>query len=357
MNFHGGDIYTLQNSVLDFSSNINPLGVPDSFRQELMARLDELTHYPDTHYRALRASLADYLGLQQPDWIIPGNGAVEVIFKAIAALGTKRMVTLSPTFSEYAHAGRQAGAEVVDLAGYGPDFSALRLEQLAGFLRPGTLVVVCNPNNPTGTFLSQGAMCRLAEDLRAAGCFLIIDEAFIEFTDGYPANSMVPQLENFQNLLIVRAATKFFGMPGIRLGFGVTANRQLAEGIGDLLEPWNVNAAAVIAGCTVYRDEDYIRRSREWLAMERPFLFGELSKISALTVYPSQANYHLVRMNTPEINAWRWKELMVAKGILVRTPDGFHHLTPFHLRLAVKDRAANLKLIGALKEVAAENGC
>lgn len=357
MNFHGGDIYSLQNRVLDFSSNINPLGVPESFRQSLMERMDDFIRYPDLKYRALRGALAEYLEFNEPELIIPGNGAVELIFKTIASLGVRRMITLSPTFSEYAHAGEQRGVEVIDLPGYGPDFDSLHTDELLERLEPKTLVVICNPNNPTGTFVPRDQMCRLAEKLLNSDCFLLIDEAFIEFTDEYPANSMVGELNRFPNLLIVRAATKFFGMPGIRLGFAVSRNRELVQEIENRLEPWNVNAAAVIAGCTVYRDREYIERSREWVRTERTFLFEKLRAIPELTVYPSKTNYHLVRIKSPDLDAWQFKGKMITKGILVRTPDGFHHLSPYHLRLAVKDRASNEKMVQAIGEVLSENGC
>ncbi|MEL7567437.1 MAG: threonine-phosphate decarboxylase [Dehalobacterium sp.] len=356
MNFHGGDIYSCRGAVLDFSSNINPLGVPESFRKALLERLHDFTRYPDIKYRALREELAGYLGFDKPEMIIPGNGAVEIIFKAIMSLDISAMINLSPTFSEYARAARHKGVEVLDLNAYDEEFTRLKFDLILASVKSKSLVVLCNPNNPTGTFVEKDEMCDLARELREKDCYLLIDEAFIEFTEDYPENSMVGELDRFPNVIIIRAATKFFGMPGIRLGFGVTKNWELVKGIEEQLEPWNVNAAAVVAGCTIYRDEEYIKASRRWAKKERSFLFDRLREIEALRVYPSKANYHLVKIQNEKIDAWELKELMLKKGVLIRTPDGFNYLSPFHFRLAVKDRESNEKVAVALREVLTLHG-
>jgi threonine-phosphate decarboxylase len=350
MNFHGGDIYSCTGQVLDFSSNINPLGVPASFRRALIERIEDFTCYPDIKYRALRGVLAEYLDFDAPEMIIPGNGAVEIIFKAIMALDISVMINLSPTFSEYARAARQKGVEVININAYDAGFSFLDFDLILEAVRPKSLVVLCNPNNPTGTFVEKDQVFDLARELGKKESYLFIDEAFIEFTDDYPGNSMVQELIHFPNVLVIRAATKFFGMPGIRLGFGVTKNQELIKGILDRLEPWNVNAAAVIAGCTVYRDEEYIKASRRWVKEERDFFFQRLKEIEGLTVYPSRANFHLVKTNV-NLDAWTLKEILLKEGVLIRTPDGFEHLTLYHFRLAVKDRASNEVALSALREV------
>lgn len=356
MNFHGGDIYSYQNEVIDFSSNINPLGVPDSFKKVLRERINDFTYYPDLKYRELRSVLAEYLNFDNPRLLIPGNGAVELIFKTIAALQCAEVVVLSPTFSEYARAARQNGAEVIDLPAYDESFSHINFKLLFANVRPRSLVVFCNPNNPTGTLVDREEMCRVASLLQEKGAFLLVDEAFIEFTENYPGNSMVSELARFPHLVVVRAATKFFGMPGVRLGFAATKNVELAQAIENLLEPWNVNTAAVLAGCTVYRDREYINRSVEWAVSERKYLFARLQEIPGLMVYPSQVNYHLAKVAGETLNAWELKELMVEKGILIRTPDGFNYLSPYHFRLAVKDRQANDRLVNSLREVLSAHG-
>lgn len=339
MSFHGGDIYNYKEGILDFSSNINPLGVPDSFRRLLTERLDEFTRYPDVEYREVRNKIAAYLGINDPECIVPGNGAVELIYKLVAASGGKRVISLRPTFSEYARAAKAAGIEYVDME---PD-------SLLMGIRPGDLVILCNPNNPTGKLIRKAEMLELAAAISGMGCRLVIDEAFMEFTDSYPNDSMIDCLDQFDNLTIIKAATKFFGMPGIRLGYGVTANRLAAKAVKAYMEPWNLNTAAVIAASCIFDDKEYIEKSRAWIRSERSFLYEKLSEFKELKVWASDANFHLLELTGGRLDAKQLKSEMVRNGVLIRTADGFNGLSDYHFRLAVKDRKSNELLLKALK--------
>jgi threonine-phosphate decarboxylase len=161
----------------------------------------------------------------------------------------------------------------------------------------------------------------------------------------YPSNSMLDQLDKFDNLLIVKAATKFFGMPGIRLGYAISHNPKLLGKISESIEPWNVNTAAVIAGCSMLKDSDYILNSRAWIAAERENMYRELSKIKDIKVYPSAANFHLIKLLYENMDAWQLKEKLLEKNILVRTPEGFEGLDGKYVRLAVKQKESNKLLI------------
>lgn len=350
MNFHGGDVYKYSGEILDFSSNINPLGIPDSFRKLLQERLEDFTRYPDISYREVRERIASYLGLTDIDSIIPGNGAVELIYKLAASSGMKSAAALRPTFSEYRRAAETAGLAFYDIPAFKPDHSGLDIEMLLDNIRPQTLVIICNPNNPTGTAVEKRQMQELVKALQLKGCKLIIDEAFIEFTGEYPHNSMVTELEEHSNVTVIRAATKFFGMPGIRLGYAVTANSDTALKVRELMEPWNLNTAAVIAANSVFSDTGYIERSKIWIKTERDYLFKALNGFDKLETYPSAANFHLLRLNGRHMDAQGLKEAMAEQGVLIRTPEGFNGLTEFHFRLAVKDRRSNDKLLEALSD-------
>jgi threonine-phosphate decarboxylase len=161
---------------------------------------------------------------------------------------------------------------------------------------------------------------------------------------------MVSETWKYKNLTVIRAATKYFGMPGIRLGYGVTADAPTAEAVRKLMEPWNLNTAAVIAACSVFEDRSYIERSRAWIKPEREYLFKGLVSIEGLKVYPSKANFHLLRLNNGGMTAAQLKEAMLRSGLLIRTAAGFNGLTELHFRLAVKDRKSNDMLIKSLKE-------
>lgn len=351
MNFHGGDIYKYHRAMLDFSSNINPLGIPDSFRSLLLQRLEDFTRYPDIEYLEVRKRLAGYLGICSSDYIIPGNGAVELIYKLAASSGAERVVCLRPTFSEYGRAAKAAGLDFYDVPAFSGDFAEIDPEMLVKAIKPHSLVIICNPNNPTGTLIGKKAMKYLAGELMNMSCRLVIDEAFIEFTDSYPEDSMVDSLEEFTNTAVIRAATKFFGMPGIRLGYGVMADMAAVGAVKELMEPWNLNTAAVAAVCSVFEDRDYIERSRKWIRSERKYMFDGLNSIDRLKVYPSSANFHLLELTGRDRTAAQLREDMAEHGILIRTAEGFNGLSDFHFRLAVKDRSSNRTLLEMLRNI------
>lgn len=351
MNFHGGDVYKYNGDILDFSSNINPLGVPESFKRLLFEKLVDFTRYPDIGYQEVRKRIADYINISDKGKIIPGNGAVELIYKLAASSGMKRVAGLRPTFSEYGRAAKVAGLEYYDIPAFNPDYTAVDMEMLISGLKPKSLVIICNPNNPTGTFISKDIMKHFASTLQELDCKLVIDEAFIEFTDDYPYNSMVGSMEEFMNTTVIRAATKFFGMPGIRLGYAVTANKSTAGAVMELMEPWNLNTAAVIAACSVFEDQCYIERSRAWIRAEREYLFKELGRFTKLVVYPSAANFHMLKLDCAGIDADQLKIDMAKCGILIRTAEGFNGLSKSHFRMAVKGRDSNDKLIYILEKI------
>lgn len=351
MNFHGGDIYGYGRELLDFSSNINPLGVPESFRRLMSERLEDFTRYPDITYREVREIIASYIGLDSIEDIIPGNGAVELIYKLAASSGMKRAYGLRPTFSEYGRAARVAGLEYLDIPAFASDYTSVDTEALFAGIEPESLVIICNPNNPTGTFIDRETMKKFAGALMGKGCRLVIDEAFIEFTDGYPGNSMVSETGELMNLTVIRAATKFFGMPGIRLGYAVTRDKAAAEKLRGLMEPWNLNTAAVIAAYSIFEDWNYIEKSRAWIKTEREYLYRELCGIEELITYSSEANFHLLRLKNEASTAASLKQKMSEEGILIRTAEGFNGLSEFYFRLAVKDRLSNDKLLKAIRGV------
>ena len=349
MNFHGGNIYQFDKEILDYSSNINPLGVPQSFKRMLYENINAFTRYPDIDYKELREIIAKYIGVHAKEHVVVGNGAVEIIYKAVVSLDIKEVIIASPTFSEYRSAVANKGIPVNEINVYDEITGELLVEKLLDHIKPNSLLIICNPNNPTGSITDIKTLCTIAKELDKVNSYLLLDEAFIEFTSNYPNSSMVSKLKDNQNVFVVRAATKFFGMPGIRLGYGVTFNKELMTKIKHRLEPWNVNTAAVIAGLTIFNDKEYINKSREWIRSEKEFVYNELKFIEGLYVYPSDVNFFLIKITKEDMDAEKLKELMIEHGVLIRTPDGFTHLTKKHVRVAVKDRESNVKMIKALK--------
>lgn len=351
MNFHGGYVHNFSQKLLDYSSNINPLGIPDSFKDALQYNIEEFTKYPDINYIELRKAIGKYLAVEDISFIVPGNGAVELLYKAIQQSCKKKLISLKPTFSEYSRAAYQCGIEYHAIDAFDNEYQDVNIEVILGSASKDSVVVICNPNNPTGTLIYKKKLLQLVEGLKEKGALLIIDEAFMEFTLDYPNNSMLDQLDKFDNLLIVKAATKFFGMPGIRLGYAISNNLKLINKIRESIEPWNVNTAAVIAGCSMLKDTDYISKSRFWIATERKAMYSELSNIAGIKVFPSAANFHLIKLLKENFDAWQLKEKLLEQNILIRTPEGFEGLDGSYVRLAVKHRESNIILIEKIKNI------
>jgi len=351
MNFHGGNIYDYKNILYDFSANINPAGVPRSFKKALIESMDVFVRYPDIEYRDLKRNIKDYLGLDDYAHVLAGNGAVDLIYSILDSLDYSKLFTMAPTFSEYRKAAKKSNMLYEEIFCYNHDFSKADIDLFLVKVEEKSIVILCNPNNPTGYLIDIPTLAYIAAELYKKNCILVIDEAFIEFTDDYPHSSFLTRLCEYENVVIVRAATKFFGMPGIRLGYAVTYSRSIWEKVKKNQQPWCINSAAVIAGSCIFGDKDYISRSHEWIKEERLFLYNGLSKLQGIEVYQSKANFHLLKIKGKTMDAYELRDKLVKHGILIRTPDGFSYLTPEHFRLAVLDRNANEHLLSALHEV------
>ncbi len=353
MDLHGGNVHRLcresgVDDLLDFSSNINPLGVPESLKSAIIENLDKLVHYPDPEYVDLKQELASHNGVR-PEQIVVGNGATEVIFLYFKALRPKRTLILGPTFAEYERAARASGSEVsyfglTEAEGFKPDLEALAARLTEGF----DLLVVCNPNNPTGHFLTLDESMRIAQLCKSRQCQLLVDEAFIEFVSGGLAASAVGLQQS--HIFVVRALTKFFAIPGLRFGFGICQDSELKLQIERDREPWTVNSFAELAAKVVLNDRDYIQSSLAWIEVERASFQQALKQIKGLTVYPSCTNFVLVQL--PEItDAERFCSGMLKLGIMVRNAANFPFLNSRFVRFAIKSKSDNEKVIAAIESV------
>ena len=350
MNYHGGDIYPYGLDLIDFSSNINPLGVPESFKKAVTEDLSYLTRYPDKEYRKLKSAIHEYLQLDETkSKIVLGNGAIEVIYKTIQTLPVKKIIIASPTFSEYRRAGTQAGKEVVEPVLFDENGRFLT-EELLPYITDEALVILCNPNNPTGTLIPKDEIVKVVEILKKKNSFMILDETFIEFTTNYPKTSMTNGSSD--NLIIIRALTKYFGMPGIRLGYGVFRNSLVGKMVEESMEPWHINAFADLAGTIVLKDKAYIEKSEKWIRSERKRFMSVLHELKDFSFLPTESNFIL--MTSKKLDAQSIHDKLLKKGILIRLPFGFTGLSGYDFRIAIKDRKSNNRLLQELKNIEKE---
>ena len=348
MDLHGGNIYKLKRDsgieVLDYSSNINPLGVPSSFKKAVVENFESLEKYPDIDYIELRTSIGDYNNCHI-DNVVVGNGATEVLFLYMKAVKAKKVLIIAPTFAEYERAARAAGRDVKFFP-LSKDFS-LNENMLLDFITDEDVVVMCNPNNPTGKFQNLEKIKKIADFLERKNKKLFIDEAFIEFVDNWKDKTAF--LLKHKNVFILRALTKFFALPGVRLGYGLTYDEAILNEIKNIREPWSVNGVAEIAGKTMLLDTLYIHETENWIKKEKLWFYEELCKIDNIEVTPTETNFILVKLLNDNAKSFRKK--MIENGVLVRDASNFMFLDESYIRLAIKDRKKNEQVLEALRRV------
>ena len=341
---HGGDIYRFSNPVLDFSANQNPLGMPPEVGEAARRAVSQADHYPDSCCGALCRAIAAMDGVPE-DWILCGNGAADLLFRLCAALRPRRAVVTAPTFSEYEQAVRASGGTVLRVPlrpeenfAVGPAF----LDALPG----ADLAFLCTPNNPTGRPISQEILQGALEVAQRERIPLVVDECFLKLSD-QAGPGLAPWLGEFPNLLLLRAFTKSFGMPGLRLGYCLTANSDLLEGIQRVGQPWSVSNVAQAAGVAACACPHWPEQAMEEVVRpQRTRLTQELRELG-LTVWDSTANYLLFRAP----GQLDLKERLVERGVLIRACGNYPGLTGDYYRIAVRQSQENDILLQALQEV------
>jgi threonine-phosphate decarboxylase len=322
--------------LLDFSQNINPLGAPkDALEAARRALYEDSSRYPDPEYTGLREALAAYLGVGA-EMVVPTNGGAEALFLAARAAGTGgKALVLEPTFSEYAAAAAASGKEPVRrVARREEDFEwdSTPLRDLEGV----SVVFLCNPNNPTGDLLDRGAVLEVAARVVEAGAVLVVDEAFADFVPEISVTDMVDR-----GLWVARSFTKFFAIPGLRLGCLVCED---AGRVQTLQPSWPVNSVAAAAGIAAAEDKGFAEASRAEVARLREDLFGALDALPGLQTFPGAANFLLVR--GPD----GFPERLARRGVLVRGCGPFYGLGPEFFRVAVRSAEENGRLVAAIRE-------
>lgn len=352
---HGGDVYTegilKGKELLDFSSNINPLGVPKSFSSNINEALEGVTRYPDVRYRETFNNLEQYIqksyGISfiSADNFVLGNGAAEIIDLTISCF--KKLLIVVPSFAEYELNAKKWGCCIEYF--YLDENMKLNYEKLSERIESNDAIIIGNPNNPNGNVICKNKFKKILDFCEESRKIVIIDEAFIEFT-GNRNHSFVKEIKSYKCLILVRALTKFYGMPGVRLGYGISRNEELLSKIRGKQNPWNINCFAELAAKYVLKDEEYIKSSLDWIEEERRFLVDELNKINFIDkTYETYSNFVLCRLKG--ISCEELYSKCLIKGILIRKANNFKGLDEKYIRLAIKDRKKNLELIKVLKYI------
>ncbi|MBD1913440.1 MULTISPECIES: threonine-phosphate decarboxylase CobD [unclassified Leptolyngbya] len=333
-------------SLLDFSASINPLGPPESAIAAIQANLQQLRHYPDPSYRELRHALSQWHKIPA-EWILPGNGAAELLTWAgreLAELDATYLV--KPGFGDYTRALTAYQGTILPLL--------LPLDRSSGNLArpfpkvqalPGrTGLIINNPHNPTGYLFSRTSLRPILDQFS----LVIVDEAFMDFVGPEPAESVARWVMEFPNLVVIGSLTKFYSFPGLRLGYAIAHPDRLRTW-QEWRDPWSVNSLAVAAAIAVLQDHTFQQQTWNWLSGARSQLFEGLQKIPGLEPFPGTANFLLVQSKISAIALQR--QLLQQDQILIRDCVSFAELGDRYFRVAVRTQPENQRLLDALQRL------
>jgi len=352
---HGANLYDLsnklglnKNELKDFSSNINPLGSSRLGKKAIIDNIDMVSIYPDPNYYNLKKSISTYCNCNIQN-IVLGSGATELISSFIEIVNPKKAVLLSPSYSEYEKELNKVKCKIDKYFSKKENKFRVEIDKFINYINTSEceMVIICNPNNSTGFAFTKNEIQTILENTNA---FLMIDETYIEFTDTntYSSTHLV---DNFNKLFVIRGTSKFFGTPGIRLGYGLTCNPQIRDAILNRIDLWNINTLASVMGEVMFNDLDFINTSSMVLNSEREFILNELSSINDLEVYHSDGNFILSEIKSKKITASKLRETLIEKKFIIRDCKSFEGLDEYFFRVCILNHDDNSLLIESLKNI------
>ncbi|SHJ76512.1 pyridoxal phosphate-dependent aminotransferase [Hespellia stercorisuis] len=356
--FHGSDLEAVsayyhipQASIRNFGSNVNPLGLSDAVRTALADNLDLISTYPDREYTSLRKCIGDYCSIS-PSHVIVGNGSTELIALLIEQRAPKHALIVGPTYSEY--------SRELDFVGGVQDYYLLRaehdfsldLDDLCSHLTANIdLLILCNPNNPTSSAVTQDQIRAILEHCRQKKIFVMIDETYAEFAPDVSAITAMSLVADYDNLMILRGISKFFAAPGLRLGYGATSNQTFLSRLKEHQNPWSLNSLGAFAGEQMLKDQEYIARTRRLILSERERLLQKLRSFQGVRAYDAAANFILIQITKKGLTASAVFEHCIKKGLMIRDCSSFEALNGEYVRFCILNPEDNDRLLAALQEL------
>lgn len=337
---HGGDIYR-HPDVIDFSVNTNPLGTPESVKRAVQESVAKIEHYPDVRCEALREAISRFEQVNMEE-ILCGNGAAELFFAAVQAVWPQKALVIAPSFSEYEEALRSVGAEVEYYYLCEEDNFQIREDYVDKLSEEIDMIFLCNPNNPTGVLLERKFILEVLKRCKEKNSLFVLDECFVDFVEEPENHTIKDMLKEYPNLFLLKAFTKRYAMAGVRLGYGLSSNQRLLEKIQHCGQPWAVSTVAQKAGIAALKEEEYVKRSMDYVHAQRKKLIKNLTLLGYKT-FDSKANYIFFQ---GEEGLY---EKCLEKGILIRDCSNYYGLKKGYYRVAVKLQEENEKLLEVLK--------
>src|SRR5215471_1299314 len=348
---HGGDVFACArraridpSEIVDFSASINPLA-PALACKAFQKSYKEVMRYPEPYGEELKEALAKHHGMK-PAEILVGNGSTQLIYLLCSALRPRKALVVAPAFSEHANALKLAGAKVRLLSlGIDDRFEFSTEKFMAAWGKDGGIAFLTTPNSITGQLIPRAEIEKIARIALLERRFVVIDEAFIDFVEG----ESVKQLVRYNPyLIILRSLTKYYALPGLRLGYLLAHSRRVAQ-FAAYLEPWSVNGPAKKVALACLADRSFGLKTERWLRRERNFLTQALIGLKSFQPYPSSANFLLVRIAN-NASAVELRSFLLNQKILIRAFNSFAGVAADHFRIAVRRRKDNRRLLEALRE-------
>ena len=352
---HGANLYDLSNkygfskeNFMDFSSNINPLGSSKLAKQYIIDNIDMVSMYPDTEYTGLKKSISNYCKCLTKN-ILLGSGATELISSFIETINPKNALLLSPAYSEYEKELNKVNCNISKYFSLKENNFIIDVDKLINNINSNNyeLIIICNPNNPTGFTFSKNDIEKI---LKSTNAFVMVDETYIEFTDIdlYSSTSLV---DEYSNLFVIRGTSKFFSTPGIRLGYGLISNEFIKEKINSNLDLWNINIFASTMGEIMFSDKDFIENTTNIILNQRDYMSNQLKTLKELKIYNTQGNFILCEIISKDLTANQLREKLIPKKIIIRDCSSFEGLDEYFFRVCILKPEQNQLLINELNTI------
>lgn len=333
---HGGDIYSKRDipgnkKLIDFSANVNPLGMPQAVKRAIIDNINAFSNYPDPLCRDLIDEISKHEKVPR-EYIACGNGAADIIYRIAATIKPKIALLPAPTFSEYERALKIVNSSIryhylLENKGFILD------EGILDKLSPDIdIMFLCNPNNPTGVPIKKDIVLRIASQCKKNNTVLVVDECFIDFLENTQEYSIVQELSHLENVIVLKAFTKIYAMAGIRLGYCICSDNEIIEGIYNQGQPWNVSVVAQKCGVAALKETDYVKETKKIIKRNREDLNLYLTLLG-FEVFDSEANYILIKSKNELL-----QEELEKEGILIRSCANYIGLNESYFRIAVKSK-------------------
>ena len=353
--FHGSDIEKIceyyhlrKEDITNFGANVNPLGLSEHVKTSIAGHLDLLSAYPDREYTSLRDTVSGYCGIPA-EYILPGNGSSELISLLIETLAPKHTLILGPTYSEYSRELSFSGSTQEYYHLREEDNFHLDVDDLCRALKDSyDFLILCNPNNPTSSAILRDDMERLLAFCSEHNIFVMIDETYVEFAPDISAVTAVPFTRKYSNLMVLRGVSKFFAAPGMRFGYGITGNAEFLRAMKEKQIPWSLNSIGAFAGEEMFKDQEYISRTRRLILSERERMYRAVSQMPDYKTYEPYANFLLVKIVKDGITSYDVFERCIKAGLMIRDCSSFQCLDGEFIRFCIMMPEANTRLLHEL---------